>query len=91
MDGHLGCSHVVAVVNSAAVNTGVHVPFSILFFSGYMLSSRIVGSYDTFIPRFLRILHTVFCSCTAHFLNLGIPIYYGLNFVPLLRICILEF
>ena len=24
-DGHLGCFHVLAVINSATVNTGVHV------------------------------------------------------------------
>ena len=29
---YLGCFHVLAVVNSAAVNTGVHVSFSITFF-----------------------------------------------------------
>ena len=29
VDGHLGCSLVLAVVNSVAVNKGVHVSFQI--------------------------------------------------------------
>jgi len=29
VDGHLGCSHVLTIVNSAAVNIGVHVSSSI--------------------------------------------------------------
>ena len=31
MDGHLVCFHVLAVGNSPAVNTGVHVSFQIKF------------------------------------------------------------
>ena len=50
--GHLGCFHVLAIVNSAAMNNGIHVSLSILVSSGYMPRSGIVGSYGGFIPSF---------------------------------------
>ena len=34
VDRHLGSLHVLVIVNSAAMNTGVHTSFSIMFFSG---------------------------------------------------------
>ena len=52
VDGHLGCFHVLAIVNSVAVNNGIHVSLSILVSSGYMPRSGIVGSYGSFIPSF---------------------------------------
>ena len=51
-NGHLGCSHVLATVNSAAVNSGIHVSPSILVSSGYMPRSGIARSYGGFIPSF---------------------------------------
>ena len=54
IDGHLGCFHVLAVVNSATMNSGIHVSFSILVSSGYMPRSGIAGSYGGFIPEFLK-------------------------------------
>ena len=64
VDGRLGCFHVLAAVNSAAVNIGVHVSFSIMVFSGNHIPSisqetipsrGIAGSYVSTVlsPSFL--------------------------------------
>ena len=52
VSGYLSCFHDLTIVNSVAMNIGVHVSFSILVSSGYMPRSGIAGSYGGFIPSF---------------------------------------
>ena len=45
--GHLGCFHMQSIVNSTAMNIGVHVSFRIMFISEYVPRNGIAGSYDS--------------------------------------------
>ena len=60
-NGYLGCFHVLAVINSAAINIGVHVCLSILV-SLVCMPSGIAGLYGNSISSFLRNLHPVLRS-----------------------------
>ena len=53
-NGHLGCFHVLAIVNSVAVNIGMHMSFQILVFSRYMPRNGIAGSYGSSVFKELK-------------------------------------
>ena len=49
VDGHLGYFHALTIINSAAMNIGVHVFFPVFLFSGHMTSGDITESYGNSI------------------------------------------
>ncbi|CAI9155653.1 unnamed protein product [Rangifer tarandus platyrhynchus] len=54
-DGHLDCFHVLAIINSAAMNIGVHVSLSDLVSSVCMPRMGLLGHMAVLFPVFKEI------------------------------------
>ena len=70
-DGHLGCFHVPAIINSAAMNIAVHVSLSILVSSVCMPSSGIAGSYgsSTIYFKLIFVKYALWCCRNQYLRN----------------------
>ena len=71
VDGHLGSFHVLAIVNSATMNSGIHVSLSILISSGYMPRSGVAG--------YMVVLLLLFKGISIPFSIVDVPIYIPTN------------
>ena len=78
--GRLCWLHVLAIANSAAVNTGVHASFWMMFFSWYMPRSGIAGSYGSSIFSFFLNLLLLFLLynivLVLPYINMHLPWVY---------------
>ena len=74
---HLGCFHVLAIVNNAAVNIGIHIPFWIIVFSRYIPGVELLDHMGT--------LFFIFWGTSMLFSTVAAPVNIPIDLLH--RIC----
>ena len=76
VDRHLGCFYILVILNSAAMNIGVHASLGILLFSSYTPRSGTAGSYVLLFFSLSNphtVLHSGCTNLQSHWQCKGLP------------------